>query len=130
MMVDWVLLGLRLMAPLLLYLFLGRIIYQLQRQKRRPRDFLRRLDQPEVKLPLEGEVSLGRQVDNTFTLDSDYISPHQATIVYHDGRWWLSGVRGAHETLLNGRPLQTSVPLKYGDVVSLGDIQFRLERGG
>ena len=49
MIIPWILLGLRLLAALLLYIFLGQIVYRLwrtQRDQQISQDFLRRPDEP------------------------------------------------------------------------------------
>ncbi len=131
MTVDWILLGLRILAPLLLYLFLGLTIYQLLRDRRAeqvPNAFLHRLDTLDAWLPLALDTSLGREPDNTFVLESEFISAHHATLAYQDGAWWIADLGSTNGTCLNEIPICTPMPLDYGDIVSLGDIQFRLER--
>ena len=131
MTVDWILLGLRILAPLLLYLFLGLNIYQLLRGWRAeqiPNAFLHRLDELEAWLPLAPDTSLGREPDNTFVLESEFISAHHATLTYQDRAWWIADLGSTNGTCLNEIPIYVPMPLDYGDIVSLGDIQFRLER--
>jgi len=132
MTTDWVLLGLRAIAPLFLYLFLGLIIYQIyqfHRAQQPPNDFLRRLDEPEITLPLTRVTSFGRDGGNTFIIDSEFVSAHHATVTYRDGTWWITDLGSTNGTSLNEIQLQAPAPLDYGDVVCLGDIQFRLEQG-
>lgn len=132
MTIAWILLGLRVVAALLLYVFLGRIFYQLWRASRRrliPAGFLRRLDEPEHILPLSEVISLGRNPDNTFILTDDVISAHHATVTYQNGVWWIADLDSTNGTFLNEIPVHAPTPLDYGDIVSLGNIQFRLERG-
>ena len=133
MITDWVILALRVLAPILLYTFLGIILYRLWQDLRAetPPALLRRLDEPKIVLPLSAKVSFGRDSDNTFALDSEFVSAHHAQITYRGNRWWLTDLGSRNGTSLNEKrlPLQSSAPLTYGDIVSLGDLAFRLEQG-
>ena len=132
MIVDWLLLGFRIAAPLLLYLFIGLIVYQIYQARRANSisgDVLRRLDDPGGTHSLAAANILGRDPDNDLILENDFISAQHASLTYRDGTWWLLDLQSKNGTYLNDIPIRSATPLAYGDIISLGDIQFRLERG-
>lgn len=132
MITDWVILALRILAPILLYTFLGIILYRLWKDlhAQTPPAILRQLDEPKIVLQLGAEVSFGRDSDNTFALESEFVSAHHAQISYRGNRWWLTDLGSMNGTSLNDKrlPRQSSAPLTYGDIVGLGDLAFRLEQ--
>ena len=132
MIIDWMILLLRVIAPLLLYLFLGVLGYRLLKGEPRrliPGDILRRLDRQDYLHPLMPETSLGRDGDNTVIIESDFVSGRHATIIYRQGAWWLIDLGSTNGTIVNNTPLRKPSPLHYGDIIQVGDIQFRLEQG-
>ena len=135
MTVDWLLLGLRLLAPIFLYSFLILLIQRMVRTRREDQPteaVLRRLDSPDLVFALQTKNTLGREPDNSLLIDDHFISAHHATLTYREGGWWLVDLGSTNGTQVNDVPVETtnSVPLTYGDVVRLGDIQLRLEKGG
>jgi pSer/pThr/pTyr-binding forkhead associated (FHA) protein len=134
MTVDWLLLGLRLLAPLFLYSFLILLIQRMVHARRadQPAEaYLRRLDGPDMIFALQTQNTLGREPDNSLLIDDHFISAHHATLTYREGGWWLADLGSTNGTLVNDVPVDTaaSMPLTYGDIVRLGEIQLRLEKG-
>jgi hypothetical protein len=133
MTVDWLLFGLRLLAPILLYSFLGLIIRRMVRlphRSRSSRDYLRRLDAPDTTFVLDLRNTVGREAGNSLIIDDHFISARHAVLTYEDGIWWLADLDSTNGTLVNEVPVEKATPLAYGDVVSLGEVQLRLEKGG
>jgi hypothetical protein len=132
MSADWILLGLRLLAPILLYTFLGLMIRQMVSvQSRRPiAACLRRLDDPAITLSLQDNNTLGREPGNSLVIVDDFVSAWHARLTFEAGRWWLTDLDSTNGTLVNDRPVEQRTPLAYGDVIRLGEVQLRLEHGG
>ena len=130
MSTDWLLLSLRILAPFLLYLFLGHLIYRLfkaRSAKQIPPRVLHRLDELDTVLPLRVELSIGRDADNGLVLNRETVSAHHALIRHQAGVWWLTDLDSEHGTRINNKPVHKPSRLYQGDVVCFGDVAFRLE---
>lgn len=127
-MIAWLLLGLRLVALLLLLLFVALSIYHLrkQRQSLPPRHYLRRLDQPAPPFPLQNPTLIGREADNSLIFEAEFVSAHHAKIIYRNDTWWLTDLNSTNGTTLNDAPLNAPTPLADGDVIAFGNIQLQL----
>ncbi|MFQ5575852.1 MAG: FHA domain-containing protein [Anaerolineae bacterium] len=128
---DWLLLGLRFLAPLLMYSFLGLVVYrmwQARQRQPRPRACLRPLDSRAAVEPLPWHTSLGRDRRNTIVVNNEFVSARHATLNYTGGVWWLADAGSTNGTRVNGQPIHAPTPLHYGDVIGLGSAQYRLER--
>jgi pSer/pThr/pTyr-binding forkhead associated (FHA) protein len=44
-------------------------------------------------------------------------------------QWWLEDLNSRNGTLLNDSPLETPTVVTMGDVVTIGNTQFKLEPG-
>lgn len=136
---------LRLLLAILLYAFLGSIVYLLWQDIRRAaaeakaRAGLRgRLVTVSSKLssvktgdtfPLLPVTSLGRAPTNTVTLVDDTTSLEHALISLRAGKWWLEDLGSRNGTLLNGVLVTTPTVISAGDLIALGQTQFKLEFG-
>jgi pSer/pThr/pTyr-binding forkhead associated (FHA) protein len=144
---DWILLGLRLLATIILYIFLGFAFYliwrdlkQAQEQQSvvpppRATDQLRVIaaaeGQPLVvgqTLPLQPAMLLGRGPENTIEVnDANALTTGQVRLSQKNGVWWLEDLDSENGTKLNHLPLSKPTPLSNGDIIEIGQVCFRLE---
>ncbi len=130
-MVDWALLALRIVAAVVLYLFLGQTGYRIWQQARRaaPTGFvLQPVRQPASAQPLAPVNAIGRAEDNSIILTDDFVSAHHATLARQDGIWWLADLGSTNGTRLNDKLVQQRTRVRPGDVLQFGRRQYRLER--
>jgi DNA-binding winged helix-turn-helix (wHTH) protein len=73
---------------------------------------------------LEGENIIGRDPEAVVTVTSDRASRRHARIVIGDGHAVLEDLGSKNGTLLNGQPLDSSVPLHDGDEILIGRQAF------
>ncbi|MBI3241969.1 MAG: FHA domain-containing protein [Chloroflexi bacterium] len=134
---------LRLVLALLLYTFLGGILYLLwldtrqalaraqARDRARGRLVLIACDLPSPSLgetfPLLPLTSIGRAPTNTVPLPDETASLEHALITHRNGKWWLEDLDSRNGTTLNGQAVTTPTVVSTGDVVGLGRAQFKLE---
>jgi hypothetical protein len=129
-----VLLGLRILAAIALYAFLGWALYLLWQSLRRdaleissrqvmPLDLL-------VDLPEEGnillhftssDVVIGRDIDCECKLTHGTVSARHARLTFHHSRWWLDDLHSKNGTKLNGESLQTPAVVVNGDTIKCGE---------
>jgi hypothetical protein len=146
MSLDWVLLGLRITATIIIYTFLGVAFYIIWRDLKwaqaqnasapllvtshRLRVVNPAADGTLAKgqiLPLQPVTLLGRSADNTIVLRDTSASGQHARLSCNDGVWWLEDLGSKNGTTLNDLPLSKPAPLTNGDVIGIGNLKFRLE---
>lgn len=144
MSLEWTLLGLRILAAVILYTFLGLAFYLIWRDLRHAAGELE--NQPQMKLQLrvvdsvgmgalkvgqtltlQAVTLLGRDPANTIVLDDGTVSARHARMCRQDGVWWLEDLGSQSGTTLNDLPLQNPTPLTSGDIIGIGQLRFKLE---
>src|SRR5205807_4261529 len=77
------------------------------------------------RLPIQGNLSIGRSPKNSLVLDSPKISRRHAIInVQNLGEFWLIDLGSSNGTFLNGRRLNQPVRLSDQDQLAIGDQVF------
>ena len=135
----------RSLLAVLLYVFVGAVVVLLWRDLRqaseqaKARDGLRGrlsiiasgLPSPTVgdSFPLLPITSIGRAPTNTITLPDETASLEHALISLRAGKWWLEDLGSRNGTLLNGLLVTAPTVISAGDLIGLGQAQFKLEFG-
>ncbi len=145
MSLEWILLGLRVLATLILYTFLGVAFYIIWRdlkqletqttpQSQTTTFQLRVVAAPEDKslvvgetLPLQPLTILGDHAENTIVLRDGSASTTHARLRRENGVWWLEDLGSGNGTMLNELPLSKPTPLAEGDIIGIGSLRLRLE---
>ncbi|MDX6606772.1 MAG: hypothetical protein QOD14_1312 [Solirubrobacterales bacterium] len=76
---------------------------------------------------LFGGVSLGRSADADIRLDDRYASGFHARVFNRSGIYVVEDLNSTNGTLLNSRELHGEAELSAGDVIRIGDTEFRFE---
>lgn len=135
----------RVVLAVLLYAFVGGAIYliwrdvQNARTQAKAREGLRGrllliangLPSPQVGdyFPLLPVTSIGRAPTNTISIPDETASLEHALISLRAGRWWLEDLGSRNGTLLNGLLITAPTVITAGDLIGLGQVQFKLEFG-
>lgn len=83
-----------------------------------------------TRIPLSGEVSVGRGEDNDVVLADERASRHHARISQADGGFEVADLGSRHGTYVNGeRLVDESRPLEPGDAIGIGDQVLRFLGG-
>lgn len=130
---DWFLLGLRMVAPILMYLFLGIMFYQLREQHpKQPQEkvHLKLVEDPNQIWLLAPYTSLGRHQNNTIMLDDEFVSAYHATLTHKDDGWWLIDLNSTNGITINNHQVKTPIQLNYNDVIRLGSKDYQLYKKG
>ena len=144
MSLEWILLGLRVLATLILYTFLGVAFYIIWRDLKQletqtaPQSQttfqLRVVAAPEDKsllvgetLPLQPLTILGDHAENMIVLRDSTASTTHARLRRENGVWWLEDLGSGNRTVLNELPLSKPTPLAEGDIIGIGNLRLRLE---
>ncbi len=79
------------------------------------------------QFPLLSLTSIGRSAGNHIILPDSYASNQHALINLRGQQWWLEDLGSRNGTLLNNLPVEDATVLSPGDLITVGNIQFRLE---
>jgi hypothetical protein len=85
--------------------------------------------EPGERFDLIGGLSIGRSAESDVQIEDRYASGLHARIFSREGRTYIEDMRSTNGTLLNDAQLKGEAELIDGDVVRIGDTQFRLEVG-
>ena len=74
-------------------------------------------------------VTIGRSGENTISLDGDeFASGHHARIESQRDGVWILDLGSTNGTFVNGERVEARRQLRRGDLVQIGDTEFRFER--
>jgi len=83
--------------------------------------------EPEERFDLIGGLSIGRSKDSDVRIEDRYASGIHARIFSRDGRSYVEDMSSTNGTLLNDAELKGEAELLDGDIVRIGDTEFRYE---
>ena len=83
--------------------------------------------EPGERFDLIGGLSIGRSAEADVCIDDRYASGLHARIFNRDGRTYLEDMSSTNGTLLNDAELKGEAELLDGDVIRIGDTEFRFE---
>ncbi len=83
--------------------------------------------EPGERFDLIGGLSIGRSTEADVRIDDRYASGLHARIFTRDGRTIVEDMNSTNGTLLNDATLNGEAELLDGDVVRIGDTEFRYE---
>ena len=81
------------------------------------------------RFDLIGGLSIGRSPEADVQIDDRYASGVHARIFGREGRTYIEDMNSTNGTLLNDATLKGEAELIDGDVVRIGDTEFRYEAG-
>jgi hypothetical protein len=81
------------------------------------------------RFDLIGGLSIGRSSDADVQIEDRYASGLHARIFSRDGRTYIEDMNSTNGTLVNDATLHGEAELVDGDVVRIGDTEFRFEAG-
>jgi pSer/pThr/pTyr-binding forkhead associated (FHA) protein len=82
-----------------------------------------------ARFDLIGGLSIGRSKDADVQIDDRYASGIHARVFARRDRYFVEDMGSTNGTLLNGATLKGEADLIDGDMVQIGDTEFRLETG-
>ena len=129
-------LAIRIAGALILYAFLGLVLYGLWRDFRAansrtveaPRAYLV-LDDSHQRFHLRPHSDIGRAPGNVVRIEDETISAHHARIMFQNGQWWIEDLASRNGTEVNGLPVEEPLVVSYGDQIRMGRVLARLESG-
>lgn len=72
-------------------------------------------------------TTIGRSDSNTIAISDPYASGEHALVAWRSGQWWLEDRDSRNGTLLNEIPVEEALIIGHGDVIGIGQMQFKFE---
>jgi pSer/pThr/pTyr-binding forkhead associated (FHA) protein len=123
---------LRYLLMIVLFIFLGWVIYTLWRDLRFQSQVVNTQKVPQITLSLESDVDgsqksfskaeiiIGRDVDCDFQIFDEAVSTRHAKLTYRYLQWWVEDLQSTNGTFLNDQRLETSTVIIKGDELRIG----------
>ena len=136
-----ILLVLRILLAVLLYAFLGSVVYILWRDLKHQEQLIAARQPPPLTLVTDGdsppltrhysspEIILGRETACDFPINDPTVSSRHARLSYHQNQWWLEDMASTNGTYLNGEAVTAPVVITHGDALRLGQVGVRISFG-
>jgi predicted component of type VI protein secretion system len=134
-----ILLGLRLLAAILLYAFVGYVFYLMWRTLQEQANNLSEQGRAPIKLGMtasdgkekilvftQPEFFVGREFECDLCVDDSTISGRHARISFHHGHWWVEDLGSKNGTSLNENPLTMPTIITNGDTITCGNTALRV----
>ncbi len=136
-MAEWLLI-LRLSLALLLYGFLGLVLWSLwqefshketQPQPQPTPAWLSVIVGPQAgtKIQVNAITAVGRADDNQLILSDSFASGHHFLILWREARWWVEDLNSHNGTYLNDERLTQPHALVSGDRLRVGETVLQFE---
>jgi pSer/pThr/pTyr-binding forkhead associated (FHA) protein len=132
-------LGLRVLAAILLYAFVGLALYLMWRTLATQAKFLTGLKITPIRLEwpqANGETSaiefqqadiyIGRDPECALVLQDSAVSARHTRLSFHHGHWWAEDMQSKNGTFLNENPLIMPTILTNGDTITCGDTNLAI----
>ena len=77
------------------------------------------------------DVDMGRSAKNKIIIRDPYMSTKHARFLYKDGKYFIEDLGSTNGTFVNGRQVKgAAMPLKDGDKIHVGQVDFLFVQGG
>ena len=130
-----ILLGLRILAAIALYAFLGSTLFILWRSLQQSTLALAAAQIKSVRLLIstpekddqqldfaQNNISIGRDPDCDCILSNSTVSAHHTRLSYHHAQWWVDDLFSTNGTRLNDEQLNSPTVVVNGDIIKCGEI--------
>lgn len=136
---ETVVLILRIALALVVYGFLGLLLWALSRDLVQVARASEPLPAAHLLLAVpEGETKsyrlgvtnlIGRAADNTICLDDTTVSSYHVRLSFQGGQWWLEDLGSRNGTGVNDLAVDEPLVVTYGDRIRLGRLELNLAAG-
>jgi pSer/pThr/pTyr-binding forkhead associated (FHA) protein len=82
--------------------------------------------QPGTSFDLEPQTNIGRGPTNTIQISDTFISGEHTRLWYRNGAWYVQDAGSTNGTYVNQQPAREALIARYGDIIKVGYIQFKL----
>lgn len=135
-----ILLGLRILAALALYSFVGWALFLIWQSLRSAAELQKSQKPALLSATIEtensigevfdfeqSEILIGRDETCSLQLNDSTVSAHHARFIFHHNQWWIEDLYSKNGTLLNDDPLITPAVIVNGDTISCGNVRIKVQ---
>jgi pSer/pThr/pTyr-binding forkhead associated (FHA) protein len=146
MTLDVFLIILRLLFIVLLYLFLMQVVIAITRDLRKSTGASQNLEQkalpvvghlivvdsgpssilPGTQFDLSPQTTIGRGPTSTIQLTDNFISGEHTRLWFRNGLWYVQDAGSTNGTYVNNQPAREALAARFGDIIQVGFIRFKL----
>jgi hypothetical protein len=146
MTLDVFLIILRLLLIVLLYLFLMQVVIAITRDLRKTTAITEAggskgapvvghlvvVDSgpsqiaPGTRFDLMPQTTIGRGPTCTIQIPENFISGEHTRMWFRNGAWYVQDAGSTNGTYLNNQPARDALPARFGDIIQVGYIRFKL----
>jgi pSer/pThr/pTyr-binding forkhead associated (FHA) protein len=146
MTLDVFLIILRLLFIVLLYLFLMQVVIAITRDLRKTAAASENLEKkalpvvghlivvdsgpsnilPGTRFDLSPQTTIGRGPTNTIQLTDNFISGEHTRLWFRNGLWYVQDAGSTNGTYVNNQPAREALAARFGDIIQVGFIRFKL----
>ena len=146
MTLDVFLIILRLLFIVLLYLFLMQVVIAITRDLRKSTAASQNLAQkalpvvghlivvdsgpssilPGTQFNLSPQTTIGRGPTSTIQLTDNFISGEHTRLWFRNGLWYVQDAGSTNGTYVNNQPAREALAARFGDIIQVGFIRFKL----
>jgi pSer/pThr/pTyr-binding forkhead associated (FHA) protein len=83
--------------------------------------------EPGTSWNVDGGVTMGRSEGAEIRVDDQFASSSHARLFRRGDSMWVEDMGSTNGTYLNGRQISAAEPLKRGDVIRIGDSEYRYQ---
>jgi predicted component of type VI protein secretion system len=139
---DVIIFIIRLLLTVLLYVFLGAVLFVLWRDLRASTDVPAAIQERKARLvvlnacdglepgaafSLQPFTTLGRSAANAIVVPDTFASAEHALVSWRGGQWWLEDLGSRNGTQINDVLVTAPTVLGAGDVISIGQVKLKFE---
>lgn len=81
---------------------------------------------PGTRFDLAPQTTIGRGPTSTIMLMDNFISGEHTRIWNRNGMWYVQDAGSTNGTYVNNQPARNALPAKFGDIIQVGFIRFKL----
>jgi pSer/pThr/pTyr-binding forkhead associated (FHA) protein len=146
MTLDVFLIILRLLFIVLLYLFLMQVVIAITRDLRKTASASENLAKtalpvvghlivvdsgpsailPGTRFDLSPQTTIGRGPTSTIQLTDNFISGEHTRLWFRNGLWYVQDAGSTNGTYVNNQPAREALAARFGDIIQVGFIRFKL----
>ena len=81
---------------------------------------------PGTRFDLSPQTTIGRGPTNTIQLVDNFISGEHTRLWFRNGLWYVQDAGSTNGTYVNNQPAREALAARFGDIIQVGFIRFKL----
>ena len=81
---------------------------------------------PGTRFDLSPQTTIGRGPTNSIQLTDNFISSEHTRLWFRNGLWYVQDAGSTNGTYVNNQPAREALAARFGDIIQVGFIRFKL----